>query len=116
MDLNKTIRTDPEKSKMECLEIPVLGREHHSEYNLRDQLLNACKGVPQCNLACFVPATTFEGLCAQLRSSIATAIRNEEFLNQTNFSQQENNDQHYTDRRFHNGKFRGSPPSRYHDS
>ncbi|RKF53198.1 hypothetical protein OnM2_107031, partial [Erysiphe neolycopersici] len=93
---------------MECLEIViaelqriqlVLGREHHSEYNLRDQLLNACKG-----------------LCAHLRSSIATAIRNEEFLNQTNFSQQENNDQLYADRRFHNGKFRGSPPSRYHDS
>ncbi|KAG4430458.1 hypothetical protein IFR05_014066, partial [Cadophora sp. M221] len=35
--------------------------------------LNACRGVEECSLALYKPAQTFEGLCADLRSAIATA-------------------------------------------
>jgi hypothetical protein len=71
------------KSKLECLEILFdklvkiqqgLSMVYQEEHSLRDQIINACKGVPDCKLALQKPADTFEGLCADLR----TAIYNEE--------------------------------------
>jgi polyhydroxyalkanoate synthesis regulator phasin len=73
----------PDKDELECFELLCdkirtlqkgLSYEYQQENNLRDQVLNACKGIPECRFALFKPATTFEGVCAELRASIATAI------------------------------------------
>ena len=75
MDLNKAPLSHPEKSKMHCLDRviaklrliqPVLRYECQFKLSSRDQLLNAHREVLQCNIACFIPTTTFEGLCFQL--------------------------------------------------
>src|SRR3982074_1962442 len=52
-----------------------LTKEYHHEHNLRDQIISACRGVEECNLALCKPANTFEGVCAELRSAIGTAVR-----------------------------------------
>jgi len=48
--------------------------QHPSE--LKSKLLLAVLGLPECNLAAWNPAATWEGLCDSLRSSIATTLRN----------------------------------------
>src|SRR5260370_35625158 len=52
-----------------------LSKEYKYEHNLRDKIISACRGVEECNLALYKPASTFEGDCAELRSAIGTAIR-----------------------------------------
>ena len=52
-----------------------LAKEYQYEHNLRDQVISAYRGVEECNLALYKPASTFEGVCAELRSAIGTAIR-----------------------------------------
>jgi hypothetical protein len=55
-----------------------LSVQYQYEHSLRDQVLNACRGVEECSLALYKPALTFEGLCADLRSAIGTAVRTKE--------------------------------------
>ncbi|KAI1000128.1 hypothetical protein K3495_g8071 [Podosphaera aphanis] len=91
--LNRVIREYREKSKLECLQIVIdelqgiqqgLSPEYQRENNLRDQLLNARRGIKECNTALFNPARSFEGLCSQLRSSIGfTKWKNKEIIEQT---------------------------------
>jgi hypothetical protein len=85
--LIRTISKNPSKTRLECLQIMIdklqkvqrgLTKEYHHEYNLRDQVINACRGVKECNLALYKPANTFEGVCAELRSAIGTAVRSRE--------------------------------------
>lgn len=45
---------------------------HDSMEDAYDQLLNGCKGVPECQYALYRPAKTYEALCTELRASIAT--------------------------------------------
>jgi len=82
-----TISENPGKSKLECFQLTVdklqkvqrgLTKEYQYEHNLRDQVINACRGVEECNLALYKPSPTFEGVCAELRSAIGTAIRSRE--------------------------------------
>jgi hypothetical protein len=82
--LLRTITENPGKSRLECFQIMVdklqkvqrgLSKDYQYEHNLRDQVINACRGVEECNLALYKPAGTFEGVCAELRSAIGTAIR-----------------------------------------
>ncbi|KAI0994350.1 hypothetical protein K3495_g13832 [Podosphaera aphanis] len=73
--LTRVIRDYPDKSKLECLQIVIdelqriqqgLSPDYQRENNLRDQLLNACRGIKECNMALFNPARSFEGLCSRL--------------------------------------------------
>lgn len=82
--LPRVIHENPEKSHLECLDILLdrlttiqraLSIIHQSDEALRDQLLNACRGVKECELCLFSPAPTYEGVCNQLRSAIGTATR-----------------------------------------
>ncbi len=81
---HRTIAANPEKSRLDCFQIMVdklqkiqrgLSKEYQYEHNLRDQIISACRGVEECNLALYKPANTFEGVCAELRSAIGTAVR-----------------------------------------
>jgi hypothetical protein len=55
-----------------------LSQAYQADHNLRDALINACRGVEECRLALFNPAPTFEGVCDQLRSAIGTMARERE--------------------------------------
>ena len=66
------------KSTEACLQLlfdelhkirPGLSQGAQSEDHMRDQLLAAVDGVPECAMCLYNPAPTYEGLCAQLRSS-----------------------------------------------
>jgi hypothetical protein len=105
--LPSIIRTNPDKTRLECLEITFdklrtaqrgLSAEYQTEHNLRDQVLNACRGVEECSLALLKPSSTFEGLCADLRSAIGTFVRNksEALYHASPYDF----DQHWVDRKF----------------
>ena len=55
-----------------------LPEEIRGDKILRDQLLNACQGVEECNLSLYKPPSTFEGVCAELRSAIGASMRSQE--------------------------------------
>jgi hypothetical protein len=52
-----------------------LTKEYHHEYNLRDQVINACQGVKECNLTLYKPVNTFKGVYTKLWSAIGTAVQ-----------------------------------------
>jgi hypothetical protein len=91
-----TMAKHPEKSQPECLEILFdtlcttqrgLSIEYQNEHNLRDQVINACGGVPEYRPVLFRPALTFEGVCAELRSAIGQSIREKELKELSTFHQ-----------------------------
>ena len=81
---SRVIAQNPGISKLECLEklldrLQVIQRgldgSYQNDLSLRDQVIGACRGIPECDLCLFNPAGSYEGVCAQLRSAIATATR-----------------------------------------
>jgi hypothetical protein len=106
----RTISANPEKSRLECFQIMVdklqniqrgLSREYQYEHNLRDQVISACRGVEECNLALYKPANTFEGVCAELRSAIGTAMRSRDPASAFNTQDDGNGyGQNWTDRTY----------------
>jgi hypothetical protein len=108
--LRGIIRDNDSKDMVECFELLLkelqkaqkgLAEGYQTEDNLRDRLINACREVQECSFACFKPASTFEGLCAELRASIATASR--VATSQKSSFNNELDSQFYTDRRYHGG-------------
>ncbi|KAF6806255.1 glycosyl transferase [Colletotrichum plurivorum] len=72
------IRDNPGKTKTEALEIlfdklsvlqQAFPNAHQTDQGLRDQVLSACRGVKECDMALFNPGPTFESVCNQLRSA-----------------------------------------------
>jgi hypothetical protein len=55
-----------------------LTTQYQNENSLRDQVLNAYRGIEECNLALFKPAPTFKGLCVDLRAAIGQTVRTKE--------------------------------------
>jgi hypothetical protein len=113
--LMSMISKNPDKSKLECLELMLnklrtaqrgLTIQYQNENSLRDQVLNACRGIEECNLALFKPAPTFEGLCADLRSAIGQTVRTKEVA----LFFEEAKHQYWTDRTY--GGTKGRFPSR----
>lgn len=85
--LARIITANPGISRLECLQKLFdrlqniqrgLSESYQEDLSLRDQVINACRGIEECNLALFNPANTYEGVCAQLRSAIGTAVRSRE--------------------------------------
>jgi len=105
LTLPVVVRKNPDKAKLECLEILFdtlrtvqrgLTKEYQTEFALRDQTLNACRDIPECNLAIFKPAVTYEGLCADLRAAVGTAERAQQ--QNAVFVQDGRSDQFWVDR------------------
>ncbi|TQS34835.1 hypothetical protein Golomagni_04768 [Golovinomyces magnicellulatus] len=72
------------KSRLDILEMlfdklrkiqRCLPKVYHSDLTLRDQLINACESIPECDKALFRPAPTSEGVCAELRNAIRLSSR-----------------------------------------
>ena len=109
----RIITQNPEKSRLECLEIlfdtlekiqPGLPPEYRSETTLREQIINACRGVEECKISLYRPASTLEGVQAELRSAVANAtfsLRSGQFQ-----AHEDVHDQHWTDRTY-GGRGRG---------
>lgn len=128
--LRRIIDKNPTFSRLECLEILFnklqliqrgLAETYQQDVSLRDQVIAACRDIPECELCLFKPAPTYEGVCNDLRSSIGTKIRTQEalqmtnypdtkntFLNQSHFEDNiEQSNQHWTDRTY-NSRNRGN--------
>ncbi|HEY2455482.1 MAG TPA: hypothetical protein VGI71_23255 [Scandinavium sp.] len=124
----KLIGENPGKSRLEVLQILFdklqdiqrgLSVVYQQEVSLRDQILNACRGVEECSMALFKPATTYEGVCSDLRSAIGAATRNREARNThqflsysdnggNNYGDSDENGQYWTDRTYGgSGRWRG---------
>lgn len=75
------IRKNPTKSMTECLEevIKTLRHSqrrisgHQTEWDLREQLITACKSVPQCDVVLLRPSHSYEAVCADLRAACGNA-------------------------------------------
>ncbi len=116
--LSRVIAENPSLSKLECLNKLLdklrtiqrgLDTSYHSDTSLRDQAINACRGIPECNLALFAPAKNYEGVCAQLRSAIGTAVRSQEAQQFTHASHDrpDFHDHNWTDRTYNGTTRRG---------
>jgi hypothetical protein len=125
------------KNRLEQLEILFdrlqivqrgLSEVYQEDYSLRDQILSACRGIEECNMALFKPAPTWEGVCNDLRAAIGATLRTrgsrENGVYLTQRGDDDDDDQAHpttfiTDRKFGGkGYFyrkggRGNPMSRY---
>ncbi|KAH6667382.1 hypothetical protein B0J14DRAFT_642344 [Halenospora varia] len=122
------IATNPGKSRLEVLQMLFdklrtvqrgLSADYQTENSLRDQVISACRGVPECSLALYKPSDTFEGVCAELRSAVGTAMRTREEQQQFNLYNEQDQytetNQFWTDRQYRGrGRFnRGQSRGRY---
>ena len=107
-------KENPTTSRLDCLQklfdrLQVVQRglseSYQEDLSLRDQVINACQGIKECRLALYNPADTYEGVCAQLRSSIGTAQREAE-IETSQYAQTEEYDHNWTDRTY-GGRGRG---------
>src|ERR1700722_9798454 len=123
--LERMTKKNPDKNMMECLEMlfkkleqiqPGLSMEYNLEWSLRDQVINACRGVKACDMCLFKPSQSYESVCADLRSSVGTFMRSTEasgqynidHIGQYNTSNEFDDEygQHWTDRTY-GGRGRG---------
>jgi hypothetical protein len=114
----RIIAQNPEKSRSECLEIlfetlekiqPGLPPEHRSETTLREQTINACRGVEECKFSLHKPASSLEGVQAELRSAVANATFSPRSGQFQAYEEYDVHDQHWTDRTYGGrGRGRGS--------
>ncbi|KAK1916808.1 hypothetical protein P3342_004363 [Pyrenophora teres f. teres] len=107
---------EPEKGLQEVLQILLdklqlcqraLGKNFEGEDALRTTVINACRGVPELEMALFKPALICEGLFSDLRSAIEThlARHTTQMLMGSKIATE---DQYYLDRRYNsNGRDRG---------
>ncbi|KAK0709909.1 hypothetical protein B0T26DRAFT_874879 [Lasiosphaeria miniovina] len=103
--LRQIIDESPGKAKTECLELlftrlakiqRALPTTYQSEEQLRMQVVNACRDVPECTLCLYNPAPTYEGVRTQLRSAVRIAARAQSQLFNTSGSEEAR--QYWTDR------------------
>ncbi|RKF58967.1 putative glycosyl [Erysiphe neolycopersici] len=76
--------------------------------------------IPECSFACYNPAPTLEGFCAQLQSLIAAALEvarvslDYRSINQSSqYIGDQNNEQFFADSRYHGGKGSRRPAQQY---
>ncbi|CAE7221385.1 hypothetical protein PTTW11_11413 [Pyrenophora teres f. teres] len=108
---------NPEKGLQEVLQILLdklqlcqraLGKNFEGEDALRTTVINACRGVPELEMALFKPALICEGLFSDLRSAIETHLARQHTTQMLMGSKIATEDQYYLDRRYNsNGRDRG---------
>ena len=80
----------------------ALGKNFEGEDALRTTVINACRGVPELEMALFKPATICEGLFSDLRSAVETHLARQ------HTAQMVTENQYYVDRRYNsNSRNRG---------
>jgi hypothetical protein len=106
----RTRAENPDKGLHEVLQILLdklqlcqraLGKNFEGEDALRTTVINACRGVPELEMALFKPAAICEGLFSDLRSAVETHLARQHTSHMAT-------DQYYLDRRYNrNGRARG---------
>jgi hypothetical protein len=109
----RIIAANPGVSRLECLQklfdkLQTIQRglsgSYQEDLSLRDQVISACRGVGECNYALYNPASTYEGVCWQLRSAVGTAVRSQEMSQFTNHPSDHHDrdlhDHNWTDRTY----------------
>jgi hypothetical protein len=80
----RIIKNNPDNDLSQNLELLIdklqkvqkgLSVDYQGDYNLRDQLMNACQGVPECKMVLLKPADTFESVASDLRNAIGVEMR-----------------------------------------
>lgn len=120
------ITNNPSKSHIECLELlfeqlqkihRALPFDRRPTFDMRSRIIVACRGNKECDYVLMKKAITYEGICADLRSSVAMSsvnTVNSDVLRPQAFptdhmDDDETDDQYYMDRRYGgNGRFRGN--------
>ena len=115
----RTRTENPDKGLQEVLQILLdklqlcqraLGKNFEGEDALRTTVINACRGVPELEMALFKPAPICEGLFSDLRSSIETHLARRHTAQMMMGSETVTEDQYYLDRRYNRiGGGRGGP-------
>ena len=118
--LQRTINENPGKTKLECFQLMVgklkkirqaLPKDYRNENIIRDKVISACRGVAECSYATFKPADTFAGVCADLQSSLGTAMEIDENNKMTFTTQYPDDgggeDDHFWTDRTYRGRDRG---------
>lgn len=124
--LKDIVAANPDKDLAQCLEIVIerLQRTYQglvqnfgtSEGSLAGQLVSACQGVPACSSVLIQPASTFEGVAANLRSAVGIWMRCHANRQYMQGEQLVNEQAFYTDRRYNRHDIRrpfDSRPDRY---
>lgn len=80
------------------------------DQNIRDQVLNGCQDLKECELALYNPDKTFEAVVAQIRSAIHTKEQQSQNIHQFNtnlnlLGEEQSLDQNYLERKY---RFQGS--------
>ncbi|POS84492.1 hypothetical protein EPUL_004351, partial [Erysiphe pulchra] len=117
---DERVREEQRRQKepqLECLELLLnyfwkikqgLPDIYRTDTSLKDALINACRGIPECSFALYDPAQSFEGLSAQLRSSIGTAMDIKQSSLQESYQMMTQPEIYWTDRKyFGQGRGRG---------
>ena len=77
------ILANPEKNKMDCLELlfdklqkiqRALPIDYRTERSLKDKVVRSCRGINECSMALLIPVDSYQGVCEQLRTAVATAM------------------------------------------
>ncbi|KAF2744305.1 hypothetical protein M011DRAFT_470717, partial [Sporormia fimetaria CBS 119925] len=109
---DRTRIENPDKDLHEVLQILLdklqlcqraLGKNFEGEDALRTTVINACRGVPELEMALFKPATICEGLFADLRSAVETHLARQH-TKQMLMGTETTEDQYYLDRRYTNNR------------
>lgn len=109
VNLQSIIHSNPGKAKLECFEIlldkfnqiqPGLSASYRNDTVLRDQILVACQGIPECSYSLYKPSETVEGVCADMRNAISTKINEIKYQSFRSCT----DEQFWTDRTYSNNK------------
>ena len=82
--LQRVISQNPDKDLSQCLELLIdklqkiqkgLSVNYQADYNLRDQVISACQGIPACKMVILKPSDSFESVCSDLRSVVGIELR-----------------------------------------
>ncbi|KAI0997435.1 hypothetical protein K3495_g10751 [Podosphaera aphanis] len=112
--LKSVIEANPEKNMSECLELVIdklqkvhqgLVHNYNDNHSLSGQSISAFQGVEACSIVLVRPASTFEGVTSDLRSTVGMWMRTHTNLHRTfnSMALEENSDennQYYVDRRY----------------
>ena len=121
LDFKRIIDIHPDKTILESFRIlldiaqqcdAALHPDHRSERELRDRILSACRTVPECKPALYRPSATFEGVCADLLSTLPQRASTEQSYQLNSYPKKDedhdNIEQFWTDRSYNGrGNYRG---------
>ena len=113
--LQNVIVQNPKKNLSQNLELLIdklqkiqrgLSTDYQGDYNLQDQLVNACQGVSVCKMVLLKPSATFESIASDLCNAIGIEMRcqnpapRQYYTSNGSRYEEDTNEQFWVDRRY----------------